>query len=238
MKNIQKHITNYKYSGELTFHIPNAIRLLGDFTFENQGSSIYWPFKGHCLVVNKDLTKIQKIPLVINKTRFILVSTPKLKTKSAEEFNTDRVKECDKALNIIQKKKNIYALTELSLKDYREIEHFIPNPILRKRTYHIVSEQYRVDEAINAIKKDNHILFGKLMKASNASFIEYYDFFDEDIKELFDLIKELNILGFRMLAGHHFGNILCLVENEKLDEFKSELIAQDASIEFSEIKDE
>lgn len=238
MQEIQKYIRNYQYSAEQSFHIPNTVRLLGDYTFERKGSSIYWPFNGHCIVVNNDFTKCEKLPLKIDKTRFILVSTPNLKLKSVHEFNSDRLQECDKALNLIQKKKKINALTELSLKDYREIEHFIPNPILRKRTYHIVSEQYRVEEAVKAIKNDNHIMFGKIMKASNSSFIENYDFFDEEVKALFNLIKELNIFGFRLLTGHQFGNILCLVENDKLSEFKTTLQSKNPEIEFSEIKDD
>ena len=38
---------------ELSFHLPNKYRLLGDYTFENKGSSIYWPFDDHCIAVVK-----------------------------------------------------------------------------------------------------------------------------------------------------------------------------------------
>ncbi len=220
---------------ELSFHLPNKYRLLGDYTFENKGSSIYWPFDDHCILVDSLSGEVTEIPLKIKETAFILVSTPKLRTKTSEEFNTERAEECRKALEIINKRKSIHSLTELSLADYREIEHYFPNPLLKKRAYHIVSEQYRVNEAVKAIRNDNHTMFGKLMKASNASFIEYYDFFDEEVKELFDLIKESNIIGYRLLSGYHFGNILCLVEQNMLDTFKKSLQEQDQEIEFEEI---
>lgn len=128
--------------------------------------------------------------------------------------------ECAEAVQIIRKLKDIQNLGELSLKDFREVEHLFSSPLIKRRAYHVVSENYRVGASLNALQKNNLSLFGKLMNASHVSLRDNYDVTGKELDCLVASSWKTNgVIGSRMTGAGFGGCTISLVENKYLDNF-------------------
>ncbi len=116
---------------------------------------------------------------------------------------------------------------ELSLKDFREVEHLFSNPVIKRRAYHIVSENYRVEESLNALKKNDLLVFGKLMNASHISLRDNYEVTGKELDALVEASwKVEGVIGSRMTGAGFGGCAVSLVKGNKLDDFYSRVGAE------------
>ena len=103
---------------------------------------------------------------------------------------------------------------------FREIEHLFSNPVIKKRAYHVVSENYRVEESLNALKNDKLELFGKLMQASHHSLRDNYEVTGNELDCLVAAaLKVEGVIGSRMTGAGFGGCTVSLVEQKSLDQF-------------------
>lgn len=128
-------------------------------------------------------------------------------------YNTRR-SECEQACALL----GVQSLRELSPADLPRI-HALPEP-LNRRARHVVTENQRVLDGVQALEQGNVQRFGELMVASHVSLREDYQV---SIPEL-DLLVEAELrhgaAGARLTGAGFGGSTVALVEEARYEEFK------------------
>lgn len=140
------------------------------------------------------------------------------------EYNSRR-QECETAADFF----GVKALRDVSIEQFeaRAAELEKQNPLAFKRAKHVVYENQRVLDAVNALNRGDMVALGELMAQSHDSM---RDDFEITIPEIDYLVELAQVAigkngGARMTGGGFGGCIVCLVPNEKVDALR-ELIAE------------
>ncbi|MGQ5709360.1 galactokinase [Lactobacillus sp. PSON] len=183
-------------------------------------------------------------PLKLGEYEIIIMSTNKEHTLADSAYN-DRVKECNNALEKLQKKLDIKALGELDDHTFDEYSYLINDETELKRARHAVSENGRTIRATKAMEANDLEKLGRLINASHVSL--HYDY-EVTGKELDTLAEESwkqdGVLGARMIGGGFGGSAIAIVRKDKAEDFKKnvgkayrEAVGYDASFYDAEIVD-
>ncbi len=138
--------------------------------------------------------------------------------KTTESKYNERVKECQDALNIIKKEKNISELCELSISDYNDVKHHL-NETLKRRVKHVVTEQNRVLKSIEVLKNQEAISMGELLNASHLSLKNDYEVTGFHLDMLVEGALLAGAIGARVTGAGFGGCAIALVKNNLLDQF-------------------
>ena len=161
--------------------------------------------------------KYEYVKLPLENLRIVLLNT--MIKRSAENILNRRKEECLKALQIIKQfKPKARALRDLSTTDFEEMK-LQRSPTIRKRCEHVVYENERVLEAVEALKRRDLDNVGRLMRESHESCRNLYEV---SCKEL-DLMVEIadaveGVVGCRMTGAGLGGCTVNLVWDWAVDE--------------------
>ena len=110
-------------------------------------------------------------------------------------------------------------LRDVAERDHHGTRH-IMRPVVRKRLNHVFSENRRVLEAVDAMKKHDAAAFGELMNASHDSLRDDYQVSCRELDVLVDAARKLDgVLGSRMTGGGFGGCTVSLVEKRAAEAF-------------------
>ncbi|MDZ7740843.1 MAG: galactokinase [Bacteroidota bacterium] len=179
--------------------------------------------KEHALFLNCKTLNFVHVPVKLGDYKLVIVNSNKPRGLADSAYN-ERVNECREAVENIRKGRNIDDLGQLRLEDFRQVEHLIRHPDVRKRAYHVVNENYRVLESVKALKFNKIDVLGKLMNASHKSLRDYYEVTGPELDALAEIAWEIQgVLGARMTGAGFGGCTVNLVHQEKLETFKETL---------------
>lgn len=128
-------------------------------------------------------------------------------------YNTRR-SECEQACALL----GVERLGELSPADLPRIEA-LPEP-LNRRARHVVSENQRVLEGVQALEQGNIQRFGALMVASHISLRDDYEVSIPELDRLVEAELRHGALGARLTGAGFGGSTVALVEASGYEEFK------------------
>lgn len=179
--------------------------------------------KEHALFLNCATLEYDLIPLNLGNFRIIISNTGKQRQLAESKYN-ERVAECAKAVEYISKSRRINSLGELTYQEFVDLSHFIPDITIRKRAKHVVSENQRVLDAVNALKKNNLRLFGSLMNASHNSLRYDYEVTGDELDVIVDEARNVEgVLGSRMTGAGFGGCAVSLVEANQAEAFTTQV---------------
>jgi galactokinase len=124
--------------------------------------------KDHAIFLNCDTLDYENVPLILNENSLIITNTNKRRGLTDSKYN-ERRSECDKAVDFLQAYKKIRNLSEIKTNELVLLEKYIPDPIVRKRAKHVISENGRALEAVSVLRNNNIARFGELMNQSHDS---------------------------------------------------------------------
>jgi galactokinase len=170
--------------------------------------------KGHAMLLDCRTLKYEFIPVGLDGYRIVIANTGNQRELSMTKYN-ERVAECARVVELISRVKPVKSLGELSYQDFVDLSHHIPDITLRKRAKHVVSENQRVSDAANALKKNNLRLAGKIMNASHNSLKYDFEATGEALDTLVDLARDADgVIGARMTsAGFGTCSVNIVAEN-------------------------
>ncbi len=167
-----------------------------------------------CATLNYKLT-----PVVLGDAKLVIVNTNKPHELTNSAYN-DRRRECEEALKLLQTKKDIKALCELTPAEFEEIKDVITDPVVMKRAHHAVYEEARTVKAVEELNAGNIAAFGELMGQSHESLSRD---FEVSCKELDVLVEEAwkidGTVGARMTGGGFGGCTVNIVKDAAVDQF-------------------
>ena len=161
---------------------------------------------GHALFL--DCRSLEWSAVPVSTAQFIVCNTMTKHDLAAGEYNRRR-EECDAAAKYFGRR----SLRDVSLNEFESKAGKMPD-VLKRRSRHVISENSRVLESVEALKNGELARFGELIDRSHASL---RDDFEVSCPEL-DLMAEITrkqegVLGSRMIGGGFGGCTLSLVES-------------------------
>ncbi len=179
--------------------------------------------KDHAVFLNCDTLEYDLVPLTLKDYRLVITNTNKKRALTDSKYNERRA-ECEKAVAFINRKRSIRNLGELTLDEFEQLQDLIPDETVRRRAYHVVSEDERVLEAVQALKNGDLVHFGELMYESHASLRDNYEVTGFELDTLVDEARKIpGVIGSRMTGAGFGGCTVSLVQKDQTDSFMQQL---------------
>ena len=158
--------------------------------------------KDHAIFLNCDTLDYENVPLILNENSLIITNTNKRRGLTDSKYN-ERRSECDKAVDFLQAYKKIRNLSAIKTSELS----LLPDPIVRKRAKHVISENGRAVEAVNVLRNNNLARFGELMNQSHDSLRVDYEVTGFELDTLvFEGRKLPGVIGSRMTGAGFSGS--------------------------------
>ncbi len=170
----------------------------------------------HALLIDCRDYSTEAIPLQADAK--IVVCNSKVKRELSQSGYNQRRAECDEAVRLLRAVlPNIRTLRDVSLEELMAHANLLPPHVL-KRALHIVTENVRVLESAQALKRGDLQRFGALMNEAHRS---YRNDFQASIPEIEVLVSAAQsvpgVYGSRLTGGGWGGCTVCLVDERAVD---------------------
>ena len=181
--------------------------------------------KNNAILLDCDTLEYEYIPFEIGDYILAIINSNKQRTLADSKYN-ERFAECGQALKALKKDLDVTHLCDIDLKTFEDHRHLINDPVLDKRALHVISEYFRVGEAIAALKVNDLISFGKEMYASHQSLKEWYEVSGKELDTIVEFCKTYeDCIGARMTGAGFGGCAIALVKKNKFEDFSSKINA-------------
>jgi len=181
--------------------------------------------KDKAILLNCDSLDYEYLPLYLGEYTLVIINSNKPRKLTESKYN-ERFTECGRALKALKKELPAQHLCDISMNDFSAHRHLINDPVLEKRALHVISENSRVEEAVDALRQGDLFKFGKVLYASHESLKELYEVSGKELDTIVDFCKTFRrCIGARMTGAGFGGCVIALVNKDRLDEFKPELIS-------------
>jgi len=175
--------------------------------------------RNYAMLLNTKDLSFKRIPLGLEDSKIVIINTCVNHSQKKEAYNHRR-KECEKALEDLQKQVYIHQLCDLSVSDFEEYKKYIQNDTDRKRAEHVVYENKRTLDAAKALEDGDLTKFGRLMQASHCSLKNNFEVSCKELDFLTQMAWESEgVIGARMTGGGFGGSTVNIVKTEQLEEF-------------------
>lgn len=178
--------------------------------------------KDHALLLDCRSLEYELLPLP-QHARVVICNTMVKHQLAGGEYNKRRA-DCEEGIRIIrQSLPQVRALRDVHLSELNLFAKAIPERIFR-RCRHVVTENARVLESAEALKRHDLDRFGELMHASHVSLRDDYEV---SCRELDIMVKAARqcagVWGSRMTGGGFGGCTVNLVQTEAVAAFQSDV---------------
>lgn len=175
--------------------------------------------KDHAIFLNCDTLEFDLVPVKLNGIKVLISNTHSPHKLDSGAYN-QRVAECKKAVEQLNKVRPIKYLAELTEEEFKKIESAITDETAKKRARHVVSEVQRTKDAVKALRAGDILLFGKLMNASHVSLRDDYEVTGPELDTMVEEAWKIDgVIGSRMTGGGFGGCTVSLVKDEAIDTF-------------------
>lgn len=174
--------------------------------------------KDHLLMIDCRSLETQPTP-VPKDVAVIIVNSNVPHDLVTGEYNTRRW-QCEKAAEFF----GVKALRDVSVEEFqkREAELTALDPLVAKRARHVVTENQRVLDAVEALKHNDLTKLGELMGQSHESMRDDFEITVPQIDYLVELAQLVigKTGGARMTGGGFGGCIVALAPHDKVEEVR------------------
>ncbi len=175
--------------------------------------------KNNALALNCDTLEYDIVPLEMDGYKLVIGNTNKQRGLADSKYNERRA-ECELAVELINRKQKIEFLCELNNEEFKGLEYLLNNEVVQRRAKHVVSENQRVFQAIDALKLGQLEEFGRLMNASHDSLRDDYEVTGIELDTMVEEARKIDgVLGSRMTGAGFGGCTVSLVKDETVETF-------------------
>ncbi len=176
--------------------------------------------KGQALLLDTAKEDHVYVPFEIPGASLVVMNTRKRRELKDSKYN-ERRSECEKALEILRVKSGkdeIPDLCSLKLDDLDLLEK-LEDPILVKRSKHVIMENDRVLKAVEALRKTDLETLGKLLRESQESLKYDYEVTGPNLDAICEAANDHPACYGARMTGAGFGG--CAIALIKEDSIKS-----------------
>jgi galactokinase len=153
---------------------------------------------GHAIRIDMRGPRIDPVPLDLRGHALATIDSGAERHLAASGYNERRA-ECERAAEL---------LGVASLRDATSADG-LPEP-LDRRVRHVISENERVDAAVEALRAGDLAELGRLLDASHASLRDDYEVSVPEVERTVDSCKQAGAIGARIMGGGFGGAVLAL----------------------------
>ncbi len=177
----------------------------------------------HVIKLDCRSLEYQYFPFDMSDYKIVLCDTLVKHSLASSEYNTRR-QECEMGVSIIQKYyNNVEALRDVTLEMLKAHREELGD-VIYKRCKYVVEENQRVEDACAALKRNDHLTFGKKMYLSHRGLSEEYEVSCNELDFLVEQTRnDENVLGARMMGGGFGGCTINLVKKDYVDVFSEQM---------------
>jgi galactokinase len=174
--------------------------------------------KDHALFIDCRTNEHRHIPLDPDYT-IVMVNTMVKRELTTSAYN-ERRRQCEEGVRILGKRlPKIEALRDVTPEDFEQFKETLPE-LIAKRCRHVVYENARVIEAVEALESGDMERFGGLMYESHSSLRHDYEVSCTELDFLVETARGLpGTAGARMTGAGFGGCTVNIVEREKTEGF-------------------
>ncbi|MBI2195137.1 MAG: galactokinase [Planctomycetes bacterium] len=170
----------------------------------------------------QELETLEYVPLHPADAQMILCDTLVRNRERADQEMRQRQEQCREGVRLLAKlirSRPVKSVREVTLRDFKNYGQALPLAI-RKRLQHVVTENERVRECADSLKKRNLVRVGILLDASHASLRDDYEVSCPELNGMAEIAwNTRGVLGTRM-TGNGFGGLtVSLVDREHVPVF-------------------
>ncbi len=176
--------------------------------------------RGAALLI--DCRSLDYESVMIQAPDHVLVITNSNKPRElADSAYNKRRRQCEEGVRILSKQHGgIGALRDVSIEQFMTCKENL-RPVVRSRCDHVISENQRVLDSVQALKRKDLRKFGQLMNASHDSLRDLYEVSCSELDFLVHIARETEgVLGSRMTGGGFGGCTVSLIEKAGIDQFE------------------
>jgi len=180
--------------------------------------------KKYALFIDCRTNEYELIPFRNHDYQIVICNSKIQRGLINSEYNKRR-EQCKKATEFFAHKlgHKIQALRDVTIDEYKKYQAQLPE-IIARRARHVISENYRVQAGIQALRTVNYSTFGQLMIESHQSLKDDYEVSCEELDLLVDLaLIQEGVLGARMTGAGFGGCTVNLIEQNYIDGFKKSI---------------
>ncbi len=175
--------------------------------------------KDNAIFLDTATLKYEYSPIKLEGAKIVIACSNKKRGLGDSKYN-ERRSECEDALAKIQTKKNIKALGELTEEEFEEVAPVIGDKVKTRRARHAVYENMRTVRAVEALKKNDIVTFGKLMNDSHKSLRDDYEVTGKELDTLVETAWSVpGVIGSRMTGAGFGGCTVSIVKEDCVDSF-------------------
>ncbi|MFM1541413.1 galactokinase [Helcococcus ovis] len=176
--------------------------------------------KDNAVLLDTETLDFEYIPFKLKDNKIVILNTNKRRELKDSKYNERRA-ECEEALEILQDYAEIDNLCQLTEENLELLEN-IENEDVRKRAEHVIMENLRVAEAVQALQNGDIETLGELLVASNDSLRELYEVTGTHLDSITKHSNDFDgCLGARMTGAGFGGCGIAIVKSDKIEEFKA-----------------
>jgi len=181
--------------------------------------------KNKAILLNCDSLEYELLPFDTGNYFLVIINTNKARSLADSKYN-ERFAQCGAALKALKKEIDVNNLCEIDMETFQSHKHLINDAVLEKRALHVISENFRVNEAARVLKENELKKFGQLMYESHRSLKELYEVSGIELDTIVDFCKTNNAcIGARMTGAGFGGCAIALIKKESLEDFSKEITA-------------
>ncbi len=157
------------------------------------------------------------VPLPSVGYKIVLTNTKKSHKLSTSAYNQRRG-ECEKATELLS-----INLRDISSQQFPRLKNKLPL-VLQNRVQYVIEENERVLLAVENLKKNNILSFGKLLYLSHYGLRDLYEVSCPELDFIVDEGKKIKgVIGGRMIGAGFGGCTLHLIKEEGVEEFQERI---------------
>lgn len=175
--------------------------------------------KDNAIFLDTATLEYEYAPIKLQGAKIVISCSNKKRGLGSSKYN-ERRSECEMALSEIQSGMGIKTLGDLTEEQFESVKMAIKDEDRRKRAKHAVYENQRTIKAVEALKANDIVLFGKLMNESHVSLRDDYEVTGEELDTLVEAAWKIDgVIGSRMTGAGFGGCTVSIVKDEAVDRF-------------------
>ncbi|MBC8059048.1 MAG: galactokinase, partial [Clostridiaceae bacterium] len=175
--------------------------------------------KDKAILLDCSTIKYKYAEVNLGENCLVIMNTNKRRALNESKYNERRA-ECDEAISIIKKSRDIENLCDLTAEEFEVVEGTILKYNIKKRATHAVYENERVKKAFDCLNSGDLEQFGKLLVESHNSLRDLYEVTGVELDTIVEeAINAPGCIGARMTGAGFGGCAIAVVDKNKVDSF-------------------
>jgi galactokinase len=159
--------------------------------------------EGHALLIDCRSLEYQLVP--VPKEAALVIGNTKASRSLAGSAYNERRRQCEEGVALLQTVlPGVRALRDVSSAQLEEHKGLLPEVVYR-RCRHVVSENERVLQTVEALQSNDLTTMGRLMNASHSSLVEDYEVSSPALDAMVDAMRSAGGCYGARLTGAGFG---------------------------------